>query len=54
MGVEFVSRSEAKRLLAELDKFSEITFDYKGVEKVGQGFVDEIYRVWQNQNSDIV
>ena len=49
IGVEFVSRSEAKRLLAGLNKFSEITFDYKGVEKVGQGFVDEIYRVWKSQ-----
>ncbi len=47
--VEFVSRSEAKRLLAGLNKFSEIIFDYKGVEKVGQGFVDEIYRVWKSQ-----
>lgn len=47
--VEFVSRSEAKRLLAGLNQFSEIIFDYKGVEKVGQGFVDEIYRVWKSQ-----
>ena len=54
IGVEFVSRSEAKRLLAGLNKFSEITFDYKGVEKVGQGFVDEIYRVWKNQYPDVV
>ena len=50
IGVEFVSRSEAKRLLVGLDKFSEIIFDYKGVTKVGQGFIDEIYRVWKLQH----
>lgn len=53
IGVEFVSRSEAKRLLAGLDKFSEIIFDYRGVQKVGQGFVDEIYRIWKNQHPSV-
>ena len=54
IGVEFVSRSEAKRLIAGLEQFSEITFDYKGVIKVGQGFVDEIYRVWKKEHPTIL
>lgn len=45
-GVRFVSRSEAKRLLRGLDRFRRVTVDFAGVEQVGQGFVDEIFRVW--------
>ena len=45
-GTSFVSRSEAKRILAGLEKFEEIELDFQKVESVGQGFVDEIFRVW--------
>lgn len=47
IGTEFLSRSEAKRLLIGLEKFETIELDFKGVEKVGQAFVDEVFRVWQ-------
>ena len=43
---EYVSRSEAKRLLHNLDKFSEIELDLREVTSVGQGFADEIFRVY--------
>lgn len=49
-GVRFVSRSEAKRLMRGLDRFSHVTLDFTGVEEVGQGFVDEALRVWPTQN----
>jgi anti-sigma regulatory factor (Ser/Thr protein kinase) len=52
IGVLFVSRSQAKRLLAGLETFSEIEIDFKGVESVGQGFVDELLRVWPAANPD--
>lgn len=45
-GVRFVSRSEAKRLVRGLDRFRHVTVDFAGVEQVGQGFVDELFRVW--------
>ena len=45
-GTKFVSRSEAKRILAGLEKFQEIELDFRKVESVGQGFVDEVFRVW--------
>lgn len=45
-GVTFVSRSEAKRLLAGMEVFSEMEIDFTGVESVGQAFVDEMLRVW--------
>src|SRR6185369_12424046 len=45
-GVRFVSRSEAKRLLEGLDRFRHVILDFAGVEAVGQGFADEVFRVW--------
>lgn len=50
---EYVSRSEAKRLLHNLDKFSEIELDMRGVVSVGQGFADEIFRVFASAHPDI-
>lgn len=46
VGVRFVSRSEAKRLLAGLERFQEVILDFSGVEALGQGFADEVFRVW--------
>jgi len=43
---DYVSRSEARRLLANLEKFSEIVLDFRDVESVGQGFADEVFRVF--------
>jgi anti-sigma regulatory factor (Ser/Thr protein kinase)/biotin operon repressor len=51
-GVRFVSRSEAKRLLVGLDKFRTILLDFAGVEGVGQGFADEVFRVWARQHPE--
>lgn len=48
-----VSRSQAKRLLMGLDKFKTIILDFKGVESVGQAFVDEVFRVFQNEYPSI-
>ena len=50
---EYVSRSEAKRLLLNLDKFSEIELDMREVNYVGQGFADEIFRVYASAHPDI-
>jgi anti-sigma regulatory factor (Ser/Thr protein kinase)/biotin operon repressor len=51
---QYVSRSEAKRLLHNLDKFTEIIFDFNGVKAIGQGFADEIFRVFKNEHPEIV
>ncbi|MFC1613378.1 STAS-like domain-containing protein [Patescibacteria group bacterium] len=48
-----VSRSQAKRLLIGLEKFKSIILDFKNVESVGQAFVDEVFRVFQNKHIDI-
>ena len=54
MGTVYVSRSQAKRLVANLDtKFKVIILDYQKVPTIGQAFADEIYRVFQRRNPDI-
>jgi anti-sigma regulatory factor (Ser/Thr protein kinase) len=45
-GEAFVSRSEARRIASELEAFEEVEIDFEGVKEVGQGFVDELFRVW--------
>jgi len=52
-GTSFMSRSEARRILSGLEKFATVILDFKGVRSVGQGFADEIFRVWQNRHPKI-
>jgi len=49
-GDPHVSRSQAKRLLVGLEKFKNIVLDFKGVESVGPAFIDQIFRVFKNEN----
>lgn len=51
--VDYISRSQAKRLLVDLDKFKRIVLDFEDVPTVGQGFADEVFRVFQNSHPDI-
>jgi anti-sigma regulatory factor (Ser/Thr protein kinase) len=52
-GVRLISRSQARRILSSLDTFKELILDFSGVETVGQGFADEIFRVWQNNHPGV-
>ncbi len=47
-GETLLSRSEAKRVAVDLDRFREALIDFTGVSVVGQGFADELFRVWAN------
>lgn len=49
----YISRSQARRVLVGLDKFKTVTLDFKDVETIGQGFADEVFRVWQNHHPKI-
>jgi excisionase family DNA binding protein len=49
-GATFISRSEAKRLALGLENFDEVELDFTGVTEVGQGFADELLRVWASQH----
>jgi hypothetical protein len=50
---DYVSRSEAKRLVLNLEKFAEIELDMRGVRQVGQGFADEIFRVFAAKHPSV-
>ena len=47
MDTEYISRSQARRIVSGLDKFRTIVLDFNKVKTVGQGFADEIFRVWK-------
>ncbi len=53
IGTEFVSRSQARRLVGGLERFREVVLDFGGVELVGQGFADEVFRVWAKQHPEV-
>lgn len=54
IGTEFVSRSQAKRLVHGLEKFREVVLDFEGVDLVGQGFADEVFRVWAQVHPEVL
>ncbi len=45
-GNALVSRSQAKRVVARLERFREVVLDFEGVESVTPAFADEIFRVF--------
>ena len=53
-GERLISRSQAKRVCRRLENFTYITLDFKKVEAVGQGFVDQIFRIYQREYPNIV
>lgn len=52
-GDHLVSRSQAKRLLARLEKFKEVYLDFSDVTDIGQAFADEIFRVFKNEHPSV-
>lgn len=53
MESKYISRSQARRIVSGLEKFKTITLDFKDVKLLGQGFADEIFRVWKSNHPDI-
>lgn len=52
-GEQLVSRSQAKRILNRVEKFKTVILDFQDVEYIGQGFADEMFRVFVNRNPQI-
>lgn len=50
---KLISRSQAKRLLARVELFKIVIFDFKDVDSIGQAFADEIFRVFAKQHPEI-
>jgi hypothetical protein len=50
---KLISRSQAKRLLARVDLFRSVLFDFEGVDSIGQAFADEIFRVFARSHPNL-
>ncbi len=50
---ELISRSQAKRLLNRLHRFKEVILDFEGIETIGQGFADQIFRVYRKEHPNV-
>lgn len=48
-----VSRSQAKRVLARVERFMEVVLDFRGVSQIGQAFADEIFRVFRLEHPEV-
>ncbi|WP_295386343.1 DUF4325 domain-containing protein [uncultured Thiodictyon sp.] len=52
-GVALVSRSQAKRIMNRIERFTNVVLDFEGVDTVGRSFVDEIFRVFARNHPEI-
>jgi hypothetical protein len=50
---QLVSRSQAKRVLVRVDRFSQVIFNFEGVDMIGQAFADQIFRVFAAEHPDV-
>lgn len=48
-----MSRSQAKRILSRIEKFKEVVLDFDEVKIIGQGFADEIFRIFMHEHPNI-
>ena len=50
---KLMSRSQAKRLLARVELFKTVLFDFREVDSIGPAFADEIFRVFARSHPEI-
>jgi hypothetical protein len=50
---KLVSRSQAKRLLAGMERFKVVLLDFEDVDMIGQAFADEVFRIFANAHPEI-
>lgn len=48
-----ISRSQAKRLLARVERFQVVILDFSAIDHIGQAFADEVFRVFQNRHPEL-
>jgi anti-sigma regulatory factor (Ser/Thr protein kinase) len=48
---DFVSRTEAKLIGTRLEGFEVVELDFAGIDQIGQGFADELFRVWVSEHA---
>ena len=53
LGEHLISRSIARRILSNIEKFKVIFLDFNRVKTIGQAFADEIFMVFENKHKEI-
>ena len=48
-----ISRSQARRVLARLDRFNTVLLNFRNVDQVGPAFADQVFRVFAHAHPDI-
>ena len=51
---EPVARSQARRICGRLETFKEVVLDFEDVEFIGQGFADELFRVYASAHPEVL
>lgn len=49
-----VSRSQAKRLVKRFESFKEVVLDFNEVRNMGQGFGDELFRIYHREHPEVL
>lgn len=52
-GEALESRAQAKRIANRLDAFDTVDLDFEGVDAIGQGFADELFRVFAREHPKV-
>ncbi|MEN6317758.1 MAG: DUF4325 domain-containing protein [Syntrophaceae bacterium] len=50
--VQYISRSQARRIVVGLEQFKRIELDFQDIDTVGQAFADEIFRIWHTHHPE--
>lgn len=53
LGEDYISRSQARRITTELEKFKIVVLDFAQIKTIGQAFADEVFRVWHKKHPEI-
>lgn len=53
LGSQLVSRSQGNWVVERTTQFKTVVLDFEGVALVGQGFVDEVFRVFATANLQV-
>lgn len=51
-----ISRAQAKRISSEIEKLEhvlEVVLDFSGVQEIGQGFADQLFRVFAKSHPEV-
>lgn len=52
-GGQPMARSQARKILWRLEQFEKVEFDFSEIEFMGQGFADEVFRVFKAHHPEV-